>query len=69
MKHALKPIDWDQIEERIRPHVRFLRDAGYETTSSCAHDMEIGIACEPMELPAIEATLKAGEYKDFEIYT
>lgn len=61
------PIDWRDIEGRVRPHVKFLRDAGYETTGSCGHEMWITVKCEPMELPALDATLKAGGYRDYEL--
>lgn len=60
-------IDWDEIEERIRPHVKFLRDAGWKTTGSCGHDMWVAIDCAPAELPDLARALRDGGYADFEI--
>jgi len=60
-------IAWDEIEPRIRPHVKFLRDAGWKTTGSCGHDMWVTIACRPEDMPAVERTLGDGGYKDFEV--
>ena len=36
-------MDWyeENIEEPIRPIVKLLRDNGFNTTSSCGHDMYI----------------------------
>lgn len=65
MRHAT--FDWNAIEPRIRPHVKALRDAGYETTGSCGHEMWITIDLKPMELPALHETLRRLGYKDFEI--
>ena len=60
-------VNWNEIEERIRPHVRFLRDAGWKTTGSCGHDMWVTIDCPPADLPALECTLRDGSYRDFEL--
>lgn len=60
-------LDWNGIEPRIRPHVKALRDAGYETTGSCGHDMWITVTIEPSEIPAFHETLKGLGYRDFEI--
>ena len=60
-------IDWSEIEERVRPHVKFLRDAGWKTTGSCGHDMWVMIDCPPSDLPALERTLHDGYYRDFEL--
>lgn len=62
-----RSIDWDGIEPRIRPHVRALLDAGYETTGSCGHDMWISLDMLPSRIPALHADLKRLGYKDFEI--
>lgn len=66
-KHTIKPINWNAIEPRIRPHVAFLRNAGFDTFSSCGHDMTVSIHCEPANIPRLEQTLFDGGYRDFEL--
>jgi hypothetical protein len=65
MKHAT--FDWNQIEDRIRPHVKAVRDLGYETTGSCGHDMWIILNIEPSLIPTLHADLRKAGYRDFEI--
>ncbi len=63
----MNDINWDDIEERIRPHVKALRDAGYETTGSCGHDMWITVTLEPERAADIHKTLLRLGYTDFEV--
>jgi hypothetical protein len=60
-------FDWNRIEERIRPHVRMLVEAGYRTTASCGHDMWVTLDLEPDKLPDLRKDLVDAGYKDFEI--
>lgn len=60
-------MDWGQVEERIRPHVKALHEAGYKTTASCGHDMWIMLDVEPSRLPQLHDDLKRLDYKSFEI--
>ena len=61
------PIKWDEIEPRIRPHVKALRDAGYNTTGSCGHDMWIMIDMPPSDLLRLYADLQRLGYGDLSI--
>lgn len=47
MKRSESDINWDQVEPRIRPHVEFLRSKGFNTASSCGHQMTIDVAVDP----------------------
>lgn len=65
-KHELPPIDWNRIEPRIREHVKFLRDAGFNTTGSCGHDMWIVVDIEPSRIDELSALLDS-RYPAYEL--
>lgn len=60
-------INLDDIEPRIRPHVKALVNAGWETTSSCGHNMYITLKGGPQDVLPLYKTLKELGYKDFEL--
>jgi hypothetical protein len=65
--------DWyARIEAGIRPHVYLLRNAGYDTYSSCQERMEVAITldcCESFEgeLERLDAVLTESGFKHYQI--
>lgn len=66
MKRPKTLINWKHIEPGIEPHVRFLREHGYDTCSSCEHAMSINIMLGPEGIPNLHATL-VQRYEHFEL--
>lgn len=64
---VMNVLDYSQIEPRIRPHVKALRDAGFETTQSCGHEMYVNIALPLHRLPDLRDHLLAAGYRDFDV--
>lgn len=62
-------MDWyEMIEEPIRETVRLLRDNGFNTISSCGHEMEIALQLFPDgEMKRLHDCLYNAGYRDYEI--
>ncbi len=58
----------EYIEEPIRPLVRLLRDNGFNTTSSCGHDMWVEMEfVDDGDLKILQELLRENEYGYFRI--
>lgn len=58
----------DNIEESIRPHVKLLRENGFNTISSCEHRMEIDLDFLPDgEVKRLHDLLFDAGYQDYEL--
>ena len=68
-------MNWyDTIEEPIRPLVKLLRDNGYNTFTSCGHNMWVGIRWEQYVCPVdgflegLKRLLKKNGYINYRIF-
>ena len=58
----------EYIEEPIRPLVRLLRDNGFNTTSSCGHDMWVEMEfVDDSDIRTLQELLREGGYGYFRI--
>lgn len=63
----MSDFNLSQVEDRIRPHVKKLRDAGWETTQSCGHDMYISVKAGPLDILPFQKTLISLGYKHYHL--
>lgn len=58
----------DNIEEPVRPLVRALRDNGFNTTSSCGHEMEVEVSMTADgEMKRLHDLLFNGGYRAYDV--
>lgn len=70
MNASAKLAEWyRRIESGIRPHVRFLRDNGFNTFSSCESRMEVRLDMLSREedLVRLDRVLAQSEFEDYAI--
>jgi hypothetical protein len=69
MKKARGTTDWYRvIEAGIRPHVRLLRDNGFNTYSSCAERMEVALEISMEDdLARLDKLLSGSGFADFAV--
>jgi hypothetical protein len=63
-------MDWyeEYIEEGIRNEVKLLRDHGFNTESSCHHDMHIQVqVCKDDRIYALHGLLSNNGYRNYTI--
>jgi hypothetical protein len=60
-------VNMAEIEERIRPHVAKLLDAGFKTVQSCGHEMWVMVDFAPNRLPELRDELIKLGYSDFDV--
>lgn len=62
-------MDWyEQIEAHIRPIVKLLRDNGFNTTSSCHHDMTIDMDwLDPLDIQRLPVVLIENGITNFRV--